>query len=169
MIDESTFKCAKCGFCCKTLLTEEHGMVMGLSLTEEETKLFNPKLIAPFSAIGNKEPETIIFYQLTLAQCPHINEKNECRIYEKRPLICKVFPITPKLDKVTITPRCTQVGKSFTGEGEMCPLIFDNAEQEEALEKINLDAISTLQRCKETGSKIWVFNLATKRWIALRE
>lgn len=73
---------------------EEFGMLQGLCLTKEEAKEFDPKFIMPYIAIGDKEPTTIVYYQLILADCPHLNEKNECKIYEKRPLICS-FPRSP--------------------------------------------------------------------------
>jgi Fe-S-cluster containining protein len=160
------FDCKKCGFCCRTLLeNEKNGMVLGLSLiTEEETEMFDPKFIAPFVAIGVKVPTTVIFHQLILSECPHINEKNECMIYEKRPLICRTFPAIPEFNRVVILPKCPQIGRHFTSAGKMCPVFIEDDNIEEALKKANIIFLTWNQKCLEKGLRFWIFNLATKKW-----
>lgn len=160
------FECKKCGFCCRALLSEErNGVVLGLSLiTEEEKEMFDPKFISPFVAIGAEKPTTVIFYQLTLSECPHINEKNKCMIYEKRPLICRTFPVVSKLNGVVIQPSCPQIGKYYTSAGEMCPVFIEDDNSEEALNKTNIIFLTWKQKCLEKDLKFWIFNLATKKW-----
>ena len=52
---------------------ETFGILSGLSLTEIERSLFDPKLISPSMALGNKKTINIITYQLNQAVCPHID------------------------------------------------------------------------------------------------
>lgn len=143
----------------------EFGIVSGLCLTEEEAKMFEPKLIVPYVAIGDKKPTTVIFYQFILSDCPHLNEKNECKIYEKRPLICKVFPINPNLNRVILVPKCPQIGKFGGKAGEMCPVIIDDAVIEKASKEISIIFLSVQKECKEKGLKIWFFDLSTRKWV----
>lgn len=163
-MSDLVFKCKKCGTCCQALFVEEFGMLAGLCLTEEEAKNFDPKLIAPYIAIGDKKPTTIIYYQLVLSDCPHLNEKNECKIYEKRPLICRVFPVHPDPIRVQIMPKCPQIAKYWTKEGELCPVMIDDDEIEDALTKINILALTHRKECIEKGLEFWYFDLATRSW-----
>ena len=164
-MSDMLFECKKCGSCCGGLFVYEHGVVSGLSLTEEEAKLFEPKQVAPYMAIGDEKPRTIFFYQLTLTDCPQINEKNECKIYEKRPLICRAFPVHPKFGRAEIMPRCPQVGRYFSGVGTKCPVYIDDDKIETAVRQIILNALIWKQKCKQERLKLWIFDLATKRWI----
>ena len=116
-------------------------------------------------AIGDKKPTNIILYQLNLSECPQINEKNECKIYEKRPLICRAFPVRPTFGRSIILPRCPQVGKYFAGEGTMCPVFIDDDKIEEAVSQIILNALTWKQKCMQERLKLWIFDLATKQWI----
>jgi Fe-S-cluster containining protein len=164
------FECKRCGFCCRTLFVYEDGKLFGLSLlTQEETKLFYPEIIAPYVAIGVKEPTTIIFHQLILSECPYINEKNECVIYDKRPIVCRLFPRIPKPTQLLVTPNCPQVGKRYNRVGEICPLDFDTPDQEEALTKMDFIYSDLRRICIEKGLNLWVFDLATKRWMIQKE
>jgi Fe-S-cluster containining protein len=94
------FKCLKCGKCCRNLLKDEDGVVSGLMLFPDEIGLFPDKFVYPglglgFNRFDPAKPESIICYQLDLADCPYLSQENECQIYQKRPLICQVFPLHP--------------------------------------------------------------------------
>jgi Fe-S-cluster containining protein len=146
----------------------EGGVLSGLCLTKEESKEFDQRLVVPYLATGDKEPSNIIFYQLVLADCPHLNEKNECKIYDKRPLICRVFPLHPELGRVVLLPKCPQIGKYWTKAGEPCPVIIDNKEIEDASSKITHLFLIHRKECIDKNSKFWYFDLATKNWISPR-
>jgi hypothetical protein len=62
------FKCTKCGYCCRNLLAEEFGITSGLSLTEKEICLFDPKFVSPHMALGNEKTINIITFQLNQAE-----------------------------------------------------------------------------------------------------
>jgi Fe-S-cluster containining protein len=156
------FKCEKCGFCCRTLLQYESEYLVGLSLFPEETKLFDPKIVVPFMAFGISEPTTITSYQLTVAVCPHINERNECNIYENRPLICKAFPIIPAFPHTKLAPKCPQISHHSTYR-ENGNTLFDDKQCEDAIQEISVRVMTRIQR--EKGAKLWLYDLTTKKWI----
>src|SRR4030042_6764260 len=112
---EITFNCTKCGLCCKNLLDERDGNIVGLCLTKKETRMFDPKYISPQVGIGKEKVEKIIGYQLNVAVCPHLGEKNNCEIYDKRPLVCQTFPFEPARE--TVSRKCPQIKKQIE-EGE---------------------------------------------------
>ena len=66
------FKCGKCGKCCSNYLP----------LTEKELKIMKKRAIK-----SNKQSLSKGWYHI----CPFLNYKNECDIYEDRPMICREF------------------------------------------------------------------------------
>jgi Fe-S-cluster containining protein len=109
------FKCLKCGHCCRTLINEDEDILIGLTLTPEEAKLFPQSKISPWLGAGRSEKEItrIMMYQLNTATCPHL-ENNICRIYDRRPIVCAQFPLTFSTD-----------GYSQIASGEACLFIDD--------------------------------------------
>lgn len=66
------FKCKKCGKCCSNYLP----------LTENEIKIMKK--------LAKKENKHLLdknWYNI----CPFLNYKNECDIYENRPMICREY------------------------------------------------------------------------------
>ena len=159
------FECQKCGTCCRNLLENQNVVTNGLFLTAKETRLFPSKLISPQVAIGVKKPKNIISYQFNVNVCPHINEKNECRIYDKRPLACKSFPLEVTLLGSTASVQCPIIGRRMK-EGEFREAEF-SAPEIEASEKINNYLWNRYQKYFKVGSKMWNFDLKTKKWIAI--
>jgi hypothetical protein len=141
-------------------LRNEKGIILGLFLTEKETSFFNPKQICPQCGIGVERPENIIAFQLNLGVCPHISEKNECKIYDRRPLACQSFPIEPTPLGNIVNAECPQAG-SLTRNPE---LVFS-----EAGEKILRYLGKGFVKYRKRGSKLWYFNLGTKRWVAMSD
>lgn len=66
------FECSKCGKCCSNYLP----------LQKEEIKTMKKLAIKENKQLLNKE-----WYSI----CPFLNYKNECDIYENRPLICREY------------------------------------------------------------------------------
>jgi Fe-S-cluster containining protein len=162
-VKEIIFYCTKCGICCNSLLENIDGIVNGLHLTEKETRLFQPELVSPQTAIGFGKPEKIISYQLNVAVCPHLGQKNECRIYEKRPLACQSYPIHVN----GLDVKCPQIG-SVIKEGEFCECEFSEIEKK-AVEKINRYYLNRTKEYFEKGAKLWRFDLSTRKWVISRE
>jgi hypothetical protein len=109
-------------------------------------------------AVGIAKPEKIIQCQLNVDDCPHISEKNECRIYAKRPLMCRAFPY----ESGTVSVKCPVIG-SRIGANEQCEVEVSTTEGE-ASEKLNMHLLNRFQRLSKKGQKLWEFDLKTRRW-----
>lgn len=85
----SEFRCIRCGFCCLHLRGPMLGQVHGLTLMPHETSLFPGELIKPlFRYLGS---DVAWLYQLDVDVCPHYS--NGCLIYDRRPMMCRAFPM----------------------------------------------------------------------------
>jgi len=112
-LKQVTWRCKRCGFCCRHLLEHRSFGTIGLLLFKDEKHLFPDQLIAPLfgSGIRRKKarrprPAEIWAWQFTEAQCIHLDGKTSlCKIYRNRPLACKAFPLTAKHQ---ISARCPQ-------------------------------------------------------------
>jgi len=160
-MDAIEFKCKRCGTCCNNLIEDyDDGSKKGLILTEQERKLFASENVVPHTAIGVGKPETIIFYQVTLNTCPHIGQDNERTIYEKRPLMCKEFP----LDEGTYSMKCNVFSHL---KGGPCLIEWEES-QLEASEKLRRYVINRYDKYFKKGTNLWEFDLATKKWVLKR-
>jgi len=151
----------KCGTCCRNLLEEREGLLKGLTLTAQETCLFPSDMVSPQTATGRKKPEHIIDYQLNANDCPHIDEKNECRIYDRRPLVCRAFPYI----QGNFSVKCPVLGRLFKKPGLRITFPVPDAEAEADLKRDRYFQ-NRLKKYLKKGSKIWVFDLATRQWAA---
>ncbi|MEK6874517.1 MAG: YkgJ family cysteine cluster protein [Nanoarchaeota archaeon] len=94
------FQCYRTGKCC-TNIKGKNGF--GLLLFDTEATEFltqgkNLGHIPKLEYVIKLEPKTktkvIILIQLAETNCPFLNKENmECRIYEKRPLVCRSYPV----------------------------------------------------------------------------
>jgi Fe-S-cluster containining protein len=130
-----------------------------LFLTKEETALFPPDLILPRIGIGLTEPSMILAYQLNVDICPHLSNNSKCKIYEKRPLMCKAFPYS----KGNISSKCMFF--SPKKREQFYNNIFPMVEMRKADEELNKYALNILKANFKAGIKEWVYDLAAKKWI----
>ncbi len=103
------FICSGCGACCRTfsLASDFQGEIPGffdgpviywhtpsLKIYDFETDAFDAERIAMGSVVFDlKSGRTIVLdYTLKEASCPNLDGKNRCRVYGKRPLVCRQFP-----------------------------------------------------------------------------
>jgi Fe-S-cluster containining protein len=156
-----TFQCRKCGTCCKNPIEDVNGIATGLLLTVKEISLFPSEMVSPKFAIGFKKPKKIIHYQLNVNDCPHINEKNECRIYEKRPLMCKAFPY----ESGTISVKCPEIGNRVKVNQRYGVEI--SAAEIEASEEMNRHILNRFSKFFRKGQKGWNFDLKKREWIMI--
>ena len=152
------FTCKKCGTCCRNLIEDVHGVKTGLLLTVKEIGLFPSNMISPKLAIGREKPEKVIQYQLNVDNCPHVNEKNECQIYEKKPLMCKAFPYETQ----TVSVKCPVIG-SHMKENQFCEVEISSTELE-ASEKMNRHILNRFKKFFQKGQRIWEFDLDIGNW-----
>jgi Fe-S-cluster containining protein len=153
-----TFECRKCGTCCRNLIEDVNGMKAGLVLTVKEISLFPSEMVSPKLAIGFEKPEKTILNQLNVNDCPFITESNDCRIYDKRPLVCRQFPY-----------------KSEGFASAKCPVFFNVARgtdiefsliEIEAKEKMVRHTNNRIKKCRGERLRGWFFDLRTNQWVA---
>jgi Fe-S-cluster containining protein len=159
MDQANDFECRRCAACCRSLLERREGILRGLPLTDKETKLFPAKTIAPKLAIGVERPETLILYQLIANSCPHVNEKNECRVYTSRPLMCQSFPIVAG----AISNRCQVFNYRRPGVAYDEP--YNMTAQLKASERLEEHIRSRLSRNGKKGLRIWEYDPNSKKWL----
>ncbi len=153
------FQCKKCGTCCRNLWEDIRGVKKGLVITEKEVKLFPRDIVSPSVAIGMSKPDVIIFYQLNTVICPYVDDKNDCLIYSKRPLICQAFPY----ESEKFSTGCKVFSQMKTGQ-----IILDSApsrSQIDASEKLNRYMWIRFERRFRRGIKVWDYDLAKKDWL----
>ena len=85
-----TWKCLRCGSCCKDLYEEHMGMKFGMMLLKDEISLFPAENVNPLYRIGR----VVIAYQLDMASCPHYSKEMGCGIEGNKPMVCHAFPFT---------------------------------------------------------------------------
>jgi Fe-S-cluster containining protein len=157
----SDFKCLHCGECCKNLFDNIGGEKRGLTLTVEESLLFPNEIVAPLAAFGLKNPETVFLYQLSLNNCPQINKENKCAIYEKRPLVCRSFPLT----QGSFSTKCTRFWffKNFP-ENSVKIAIDWGTIQLNAEKQLDAYIMDVFKRNFLQGIGSWFFDLENKTW-----
>lgn len=177
-MEKIVFKCLKCGRCCRTLLKDVNGILRGLGLTIEETRLFPTELISPGMGIGYGEidkPKFVLQYQLNVNECPHLSENNLCKIYQERPLACSAFPL------ISMGPHGTVIAKPtdcrFVEEYELkySPLNTFLSPQEfiapvewSARFETDEQLKKMFQQHIKDVTPLWDFDLGTKEWIITR-
>ena len=160
MASQLDFQCLKCGSCCKNIIETINGVQRGLILTKKETKLFPAEIVTPQYAIGITKPTRIVFYQMKTNPCPYLNAKNECRIYDNRPLICRSFPVMADY----ISSKCQAF--SCRKPGQVYQDIYPMAKMKEASNKITMYVAANFGKNLKAGTKEWEYDLATKKWIS---
>lgn len=88
------FECLQCGRCCRDILKNAMGSLKGPYLSPEEAALFPQGTVLPSIGRGHDiDHISVTRYQISQAHCPHLIKNNQCQIYDKRPLVCRRFPL----------------------------------------------------------------------------
>jgi Fe-S-cluster containining protein len=131
-------------------------------LFPEEKMLFPKEYTSPCQGVGrtpDDERFKIVNYQLTLNVCPHLDD-NVCRIYEKRPLICRAYPFKGS----TIEPDCAfkvELSKRFPNIDE-----FYFASNDEILISDQIARkIRESYKSKQKQAGLWEYDLMKKKWL----
>jgi Fe-S-cluster containining protein len=159
MAETNEFQCQRCAKCCRNLLENKNGFLRGLPLTEKEAQLFPKEIVFPKLGIGSKDVSEIVLYQLDIICCPYVNNQNECKIYQKRPLMCQSFPIVAG----SISNRC--IVFQYRKPGVQYKEPYTLTKQVEASEKLEKYTQARIQKYRKKGLRIWEYNIATKKWI----
>jgi len=176
---EIVFKCLQCGRCCKNLLREIEGTLVGLGLFPDERKLFPMELVSPQTGIGwgLTGPKHILDYQLTVSACPHLSKDNLCKIYNKRPLACQAFPLIwtgPSGTTIADPSDCTFVKEIEKRTGSVINMLpitpkkFRGPKEWHAIgEKSRLMRKSFADHLNDI-QVLWGFDLGHKEWQIFR-
>jgi uncharacterized protein len=125
------FKCIEgCSDCCVSRQyypSPQYGKIGVLLLPDEVSKIETyasenkvSAKILPRIAVGNKSPERIVAYQMMGKNddgdlCPFLDTQSDkrsphggfpCRIYEKRPLACRAYPLLQAGETVQLDGHC---------------------------------------------------------------
>jgi Fe-S-cluster containining protein len=159
------FQCNRCGTCCRNLIKKDpRGLTVGLSVLVEEGVLFPTNLISPQIALGREQPQNVIVHQVHVDRCPHIDSRDRCSIYERRPLACRAFPykFSSFYGIATASPECPVIENQLKAGADK-PTLFSKIEMEACneLELYNWDMF--LKHMPARG-KMWIFDLAERAW-----
>lgn len=154
------FRCLECGICCSDIFDDRGGEKRGLTLTPQEAQLFPKELIAPLAAFGFQQPETIFLYQLKTKDCPLLDQ-NKCSLYEKRPLLCRAFP----LSQGGYSTKCRQFRFAKNFPENFVKIVIDwGKTQLDAEKDVDAYIISSFKKYFAEGIASWSFDLATDKW-----
>ena len=162
MSETAEFRCTRCGKCCSALLSEDWGILRGLTLLPEETSLFPDDMVRPAIGIG-KTPQDpgfrVLAYQLAVEPCPHLDGTG-CAVYGDRPASCRQFPFSlePSSD-----------GGQLLGVDLNCPSAARLLDSFTQISSEGREAAVTLLRIKEKTAenpgRAWFYNLRTDAWV----
>ena len=161
------FECEKCGACCKNLLKQ--GGTMGLMLYQNEISLFSKEYIKPCMAVGKRPSHksfTILTYQLTENNCPHLNN-NKCSIYDIRPSQCRGYPLKyiepiPEQYHFEMDPECTALKQLRKTYGENVEVMFYPEKEATVLLSRRNEIIDFSRRYYK--HKKWFYDLRNNKW-----
>ncbi len=69
MSETAEFSCIRCGKCCRLLVSENRGIMRGLTLLPEETSLFPENTVKPTIGVGETPHDPrfrVLAYQLAV-------------------------------------------------------------------------------------------------------
>jgi len=152
---------------------------MSLSMWDWEAKRLSKKAkelginadIKPFRALYdlNTNKTIVMSYYMDHDSCPFLDEKNLCKAYNERPLICKQFPIqTVSLEEKPTVMKCPAIkdAENMTKEeiSNYFKEIFDFAQKNDSLiEWQNKKIIELLKNKKIRPIKDYPYNFLLKR------
>jgi Fe-S-cluster containining protein len=161
-VDIGHFRCQKCGKCYHNLITEDRGIIRGLTLLPDEVKLFKKQNIAPAIGQGKnpKDPDfQIISFQLTANDCPQL-DRDLCKIYEKRPYSCRQFPFSlePNIEggiKLGVDMNCPSARQ-----------LVDSFQNFKFIERKYAEKLLQIKLMVSGSTDIhWLYDLKTSKWI----
>lgn len=155
------FSCMRCGKCCEGLVSEDKGVLRGLTLLPDEVGVFPPGMVEPAIGIGGGpccEGFSVVAYQLVADVCPHRGD-SLCLIYASRPTSCRQFPFS-----LEPGDRGPMIGFDMN-----CPSVSTLLGSGCGLELPELQAADRLYRLKlllaENRRQAWFYDLGARRWV----
>ena len=165
-----SFRCLKCGCCCRDLIVKFGPCHIGLFLLPEETKLFPIDRVSPMWAVGmrgrSRPRPNVQVYQLNGKDCPYITSKNLCGIYNIRPSVCRAHPLSIHVNPLTgpisasVDRKCQGCKDIKSGEKQNLRKIFDREILwYNAILHSRLAKIFSVQ-----GQPVFIYDVLIRRW-----
>ena len=162
MSETAEFRCIRCGRCCRSLLSEDRGILRGLTLLPEETSLFPESVVRPAVGVGRSPDDSnfrVLAYQLAVEPCPNLRE-NRCAVYGDRPSSCRQFPFSlepsgdggPLLGIDLNCPAAARLLESYA------QISFEGREDAERLLRVK-------ELIAQNPKRAWFYDLKTDRWV----
>jgi len=155
------FSCTRCGKCCEGLVTEDKGVLRGLTLLPDEVGQFPLEMVEPAIGVGRGpgcDGFSVVAYQLVADVCPHRGD-SLCLIYASRPTSCRQFPFS-----LEPGDRGPMIGFDMN-----CPSVSTLLGSGCGLELPELQAADRLYRLKllmaENPRQAWFYDLGARRWV----
>jgi Fe-S-cluster containining protein len=168
------WKCSRCGLCCENTISTLAGMKFGMFLLPHEKLMFPSNVVYPLAGVGLKgkarpRPEYVFAYQNVSRPCIYYDvDLHTCRIYDNRPLVCRVFPLEASVHGAILHRECPEVGKML-GEGEkVLASEIGGLEQEKvALRQMQAYyyAVFVINPERYNTSRLWVYNYTQHQWL----
>lgn len=162
MSETAEFTCIRCGKCCRSLLSEDRGILRGLTLLPEELHLFREDVVRAAIGVGRRPHDSkfkVLAYQLAVDPCPHLEETG-CAIYGDRPSSCRQFPFSlepsgddgPLLGVDLNCPSAARLLDAYT------QISFEGRDAAERLLRIK-------EQVTQNHRRAWFYDLRTGRWV----
>jgi len=151
------FKCYRCGYCCRNLVTESPYGLVGMFLMPGERRLFPKTNIRPYLAVGMNGPDKNIAYQYAEMVCPHITEDNRCKIYDQRPMTCRAYPLIEDARGIGLCGDCKWVQTMR----HLLPFRLTKIANKSMIQGY-IQIISLIRR--NSIRRGWIYNLADHQW-----
>jgi Fe-S-cluster containining protein len=139
---------------------------MGMALTPEETNLFPTEHVFPSIGTGSYgRAKKVVSFQLDLNKCPHL-EGSLCKIYEKRPITCRMFPFEMEVGqppKVLIDKKCKWYRDKVVSTG-MHKKLMNQEEKIIAPNELGYCWVRLKAYEKIKKKDVWLFDLRRKAW-----
>jgi Fe-S-cluster containining protein len=153
---DKTYTFSSCNDCPSKCCDGREGTIFSQLILEDfETVSKNFPIVFTFGELGYLK--AVILFTDGTGFCPYI-KNNQCSIYENRPSICRVYPLSPNLDNDTyIDDNCPAVdtgnGSVMVENGEVTkPFFYDTLEnyQDKYIEThLELEKINDLKDFEE--------------------
>jgi Fe-S-cluster containining protein len=162
MSETAEFRCIRCGECCRSLISEDRGMLRGFTLLPEEAHLFPANVVRPAVGVGRRPHDhkfKVLAYQLAVEPCPHLEETG-CVIYGDRPSSCRQFPFSLEPSKdgeplLGVDLNCPSAARLLDAYTQIS---FEGREAAEKLLRIK-------ERVAQNPRRVWLYDLRTDRWV----
>jgi len=172
------WQCTRCGECCIQTVNKIPFGKAGVWLMPEERKLFPQPIVKPLYGLGVKgnarpRPQVTYAYQMIGTPCPHWNgTEKTCRIYEYRPLICRMYPLSSSISGIIMHRECPALDKLVPINVTLMPNQLKNIDTElKAIKSMNtyMGLIFAFNMYRVNLSYFWFYHFDKHSWELLTE